>query len=127
MTKSKKQKPTSVEMQILSILWEQGSLPVKDINAAMPDQKKRAYTTVLTLMQLMEKKGLVAHSNDGVRHIYRAKKTQEQILKPFMSDLLSNVFAGKPANAMQFLVGGQEVSSEEISDIRRMLDELEEK
>ena len=52
-------KPSQVEMQILSILWEKGPLPVKDINALMPDKKKRAYTTVLTVLQLMEKKGLV--------------------------------------------------------------------
>lgn len=122
---SKYLKPSNVEMQILSILWEQGPLPVKDINAAMPDKKKRAYTTVLTLLQLMEKKGLVAHARDGIRHIYRVKKSRKKILKPFMSDLVSNVFGGNPASAMQFLMDDQDMSAEDIADMRRMLDEME--
>lgn len=127
MSKSKSQAPTKVELQILSVLWERGPLSVKAINGVMPDGKKRAYTTVLTLLQLMEKKGLVTHTGDGVRNIYRAKKSQKQILKPFMGELISNVFGGNPASAMQFLVDGQDVSPEDISDMRRMLDELEEK
>ena len=127
MSKAKSSKPSNVEMQILSILWAQGPLPVKDINAAMPDKKKRAYTTVLTVLQLMEKKGLVAHARDGVRHIYRAKKSREHILKPFMSDLVSNVFGGNPASAMQFLVEKKDVSAEDIATMRQLLDDLEEK
>ena len=123
---SKTSKPSQVEMQILSILWEKGPLPVKDINALMPDKKKRAYTTVLTLMQLMEKKGLVTHARDGMRHIFRVKKSRESILKPFMSDLVSNVFGGNPASAMQFLMDDQKVSTDDIAKMRQMLDELEE-
>ena len=120
-------KPSQVEMQILSILWEKGPLPVKDINASMPDKKKRAYTTVLTVLQLMEKKGLVTHARDGVRHIYRVKRSREKILKPFMKDLVSHVFGGNPASAMQFLMNDKKVSADDISKMRKMLDELEEK
>jgi BlaI family transcriptional regulator, penicillinase repressor len=126
MSKEKPSKPSNMEMQILSVLWGKGPLPVKDINPAMPDKKKRAYTTVLTLLQLMEKKGLVAHARDGVRHIYRAKKSRDHILEPFMNDLVSNVFGGNPLSAMQCLMDNQSFSSDEIAQIRKMLDDMEE-
>jgi len=125
MSKTKSSKPSNMELQILSVLWEKGPLPVKEINAALPDKKERAYTTVLTLVQLMEKKGLVSRTRDGVRHIYKAKQSRDKILKPMMSNMVSNVFGGNPATAMQFLMDGQKVSSEEIEQMRQMLDELE--
>ena len=127
MATAKSSKPSNMEMKILSVLWAKGPLPVKDINAAMPDKKTRAYTTVLTLLQLMEKKGLVVHARDGVRHIYRAKKSRDQIMKPFMNELVSTMFGGKPATAMQFLMDNQEVSSDGIAQMRKMLDDMEEK
>ena len=120
-------KPSNLELQILSILWEQGPLPVKAINEAMPDGKARAYTTVLTLVQSMEKKGLVTHTRDGNRHIFRAKHGRETVLKPYMSNLVTNVFGGNPADAMQFLLGSESLSHENIDQLRNMLDELDER
>lgn len=125
MGKAKYTKPSNLELQVLSVLWARGPLPVKEINAALPDKKKRAYTTVLTVLQLMEKKSLVVHTQDGVRHVFRAKQRRDQILKPVMRDLVSNLFGGNAASAMQFLMDEQEISAEEIATMRRMLDEME--
>lgn len=118
-------KPSNLELQILSILWEHGPLPVKDINEAMPDGKERAYTTVLTLLQSMEKKGLVTHTRDGNRHIYKAKHSRDKVLKPIMNSLVTNVFGGDPADAMQFLLGSESFSGDDIERLRGMLDDLE--
>ena len=52
----KNPQPSNLEMQILSVLWEHGPSTVRDILGKIPDGKKRAYTTVLTMMQIMEKK-----------------------------------------------------------------------
>lgn len=118
-------KPSNLELQILAILWEQGPLPVKAINECMPDGKARAYTTVLTLLQSMEKKGLVSHKREGNRHIFRAKYSREKVLKPFMSTLVTNIFGGDPTSAMQFMLGSEKLSGEDITRLRAMLDELD--
>ncbi|MCF6283685.1 MAG: BlaI/MecI/CopY family transcriptional regulator [Candidatus Hydrogenedentes bacterium] len=127
MTKSKAGKPSNLELQILSILWDRGPLPVKKINAAMPDKKQRAYTTVLTLLQLMEKKGLVTHEREGVRHIFKAKPRRNTILKPMMQDLVSNIFGGNPASAMQFIMDREQVTDDDVATMRKLLDDWEQK
>ncbi len=48
-------KPSEAELQILGVLWDHGPLSVKDVMAQMPDGRERAYTTVLSLLQGMEK------------------------------------------------------------------------
>ena len=120
-------KPSNLELQILAILWEQGPLPIKAINDAMPDGKERAYTTVLTIVQSMEKKGLVTHTREGNRHIYRAKYSRKKVLHPYMSNLVTNLFGGNPASAMQFMLGSESLSENDIDQLRKMLDEMDDR
>src|SRR4030043_334028 len=99
-----KQRPSELELQILSILWEQGPLTIHAIRHALPDGKKRAYTTVLTLVQIMEKKGFVGHTPVGHAHLFHPLVQKKQVLRPMMRDLMRNVFGGSPAKAVQCLL-----------------------
>ncbi len=53
----KNREPSRLEMQVLSVLWQRGASSVREVLAVMPDGKARAYTTILSVMQVMEKKG----------------------------------------------------------------------
>ena len=64
-------RPSELESQVLAVLWERGPSVVRDVQEALPDGKQRAYTTVLTTLQVMEKKGFVAHTREGLAHVYR--------------------------------------------------------
>lgn len=119
----KSNKPSNLELQVLSVLWEKGESTVRDVLAALPDGKQRAYTTVLTVMQNMEKKGLVARSKNGAAHVYRPTESQRQTLKPMMQSLLQNVFGGSVSTVMQHLLEESEVSDDELIEIRRLIDQ----
>ena len=54
----KTSKPSDLEMQILSVLWDRGASTAREVLKAMPDGKQRAYTSILSVMQVMEKKAL---------------------------------------------------------------------
>ena len=58
-------RPSGVELQVLAVLWDKGPSSVRAVLEAMPDGKDRAYTTVLSVMQVLEKKGLVGHTAAG--------------------------------------------------------------
>jgi BlaI family transcriptional regulator, penicillinase repressor len=114
-------RPSDMELQILSVLWDQGPLPVRAIREALPDGKDRAYTTVLTLVQIMEKKGFVNHTALGQSHIYRPLVTRRQVLRPMMRDMLRNVFSGRPADAVQCLLDGAKLDADELAQIREVV------
>ncbi len=90
-------RPSELELQVLGVLWDRGPLPVRSVMEAMPDGKDRAYTTILSVMQALEKKGLVGHVQQGQAHIYYAKLKRNKVLGPLMKDLLRNAFGGNPA------------------------------
>jgi predicted transcriptional regulator len=114
-------RPSELELQILSVLWEQGPLPIRAIREALPDGKDRAYTTVLTLVQIMEKKGFVGHTPVGQAHVYHPLVQKKQVLWPIMRDLLRNVFGGSPAEAVQCLLDSSRLDEDELSQIRQSI------
>jgi predicted transcriptional regulator len=114
-------RPSELELQILSILWERGPSSIRTIREALPDGKDRAYTTVLTLVQILEKKGFVSHTSKGQAHIYHPLVTSRQVLRPLMRDLLHNVFGGRPAEAVQCLLDSAQLDEDELSQIRQVI------
>jgi predicted transcriptional regulator len=110
-------------MQILSVLWEKGDLTVRDVLEAMPDGKKRAYTSILSVMQVMEKKGLLQHSTRGTAHVYKPAVKREKIIQPFMKKMLNEVFGGKPSAMMQALLTETPINDAEMAQIQKIIRE----
>ncbi len=117
----KKVKPSDLEMQVLGVLWDRGPSTARDVLEAMPDGKQRAYTSILSVMQVMEKKGLLTHTSRGNAHVYGPAVRREQVLKPFLRKVVTEVFAGRPAALMQALLSDAAVSDEELAEMRRLL------
>ena len=118
-------KPTDVELQVLSVLWERGPSTARQVLEAMPDGKARAYTTVLTVMQVMEKKQLLTHTRDGMAHVYKPAITKRQVLRPMMKSLVQRLFGGSTSAAVQQLLSESDVTAEELAKIRHLLTEHE--
>ncbi|MBN2704261.1 MAG: BlaI/MecI/CopY family transcriptional regulator [Pontiellaceae bacterium] len=119
----KKVKPSSLELQVLGVLWETGKATAREVLENMPDQKPRAYTTVLSVLQGMEKKGLVKRETSGVTHIWRAGVSREETATPVLRELVQNAFGGNTAVALQQLLGSDRLSPAEIDEMRKLLDE----
>lgn len=119
----KKSRPSELELQVLGVLWRQGAATAREVLEAMPDGKRRAYTTVLSVLQVMEKKGLIAHTARGAANVYAPKATRRQVLGPLMRSLVNNVFGGSPSEAMMHLIRETEVTPDELDQMRRLLDE----
>lgn len=113
--------PSKLETQVLSVLWAGGPATVRAVLEAMPDGKARAYTTILSVLQVMEKKGLVSHTAQGNTHVYGARVTRVQVTRPLLRGLVRDVFGGSTATALQHLLAESEVSRDEMIEIKRLL------
>jgi len=98
-------------------------MTVREALEAMPDGKARAYTTILTVMQVMERKGLVAHKKEGTKNVYRPLARKGPVVGTLVKNLVKNVFGGSPSSAMQFLLDEAEVSLDDLEVIQRLLDQ----
>lgn len=125
MKEKKLPRPTDAELAILRALWKRGEATVREIHEDLQAQQATGYTTVLKLMQIMADKGLVLRDETQRAHIYRPAVTEQKTQKQLVSDLLQRAFGGSSgALAMQALAS-RPPSSDELAQLRHLLDELE--
>ncbi len=87
--------PTDRELEALKVLWSQGPCSVGDICGAMRRQgSELAYTTVLSLLQVMEQKGLVGHRQTGKAYSYFARVGRDRTFRALSGGFLQRVFDG---------------------------------
>lgn len=120
-------RPSDLELQVLTVLWEQGPLTVAAIRESVPDGKARAYTTILSVLQALEKKELVDHTTKGQANVYHPLVERQQVMRPLMREMLRNVFGGSAVRVVQSLLDSSPVDNEELSQIRDLLAEAEQK
>ena len=121
--------PVEFELQVLGTLWEHGPGTVRQVMERLSDGKERAYTSVLSVMQVMQKKGLlaVADQREGLAHIFKPLVSREQVAVPLLRGLVTRIFGGSTRTAMQHLLNTEAVDASEIDAMRAMLDELEQR
>lgn len=119
--------PAEFELQILGTLWDHGPATVRQVMERLSDGKERAYTSVLSVMQVMHKKGLleVADEREGLAHVFKPLVTRQQIATPLLCGLVTRIFGGSKKTAMQHLLGSDRIDKDEIEAMRRLLDEAE--
>lgn len=116
--------PSDLELQILSVLWQRGPSTAREVLEELPDGKARAYTTVLSVMQVMQKKNLLdVGERRGLAHVYHPSVTRRQVLGPVLRGMIQKVFGGSPSAAVEQLLDAAAVNEDELAEIRRLVDE----
>jgi BlaI family transcriptional regulator, penicillinase repressor len=118
-------RPTDAELEILTVLWSRGASTVRDVHETIAARKPTQYTTVLKLMQIMAEKGLVRRNEKQRAHIYEAARPQEWTQRQLAGDLLQRAFNGSAKSLMMGALSARKASREELSELRRLLEEYE--
>ncbi|MDB5388730.1 MAG: putative transcriptional regulator, partial [Planctomycetaceae bacterium] len=98
--------PAEFELQILTVLWDHGPATVRQVMERIDDGKERAYTSVLSVIQVMQKKGLInaAKPQEGLAYVYSAKVARDQVVGPMLRGFVDKVFGGSHRMAVQQLL-----------------------
>ncbi len=123
----KGQMVTDRELEILKILWARGRGSVREVQEDLIEQAGPvAYSTVQTLLNIMEeKKGLVRHVVEGRTFIYIPKKTPERTIRELTRRFVDRVFDGALDRVMVALLDSKSPSPEEFDRLRSMIDEAQ--
>lgn len=123
---SKRQKLTPAEWEIMETIWRLGGAPsIRDVlEHAFPDGQK-AYTTVQTIMNTLEKKKLLRRRKTGLVNFYRPTRSRDEMIKAEMSSLIARVFQGSIPALADSLLSLDDLSIEEIQRIKKLLDDKE--
>ncbi len=116
----------TLQLAIMHVLWTRGEATVGDVRDDLAsDGRELAYTTVATMLGKMERKGQVAHRAVGKAFIYRSALGQEQVSRSMVTDLARRLFAGDVTMMVSHLLDGCDVSPQELSRLKALIQERE--
>ena len=112
---------TPVELELMQHVWRLGEASVADVQAALPAQRPLAYTSVSTVLRILEQKGVVRSRKVGRGHLYSAELPREAYEVQSVRHLVETVFDGTPSALVERLVEAVPLSPEEVEQIRKLL------
>ncbi len=117
--------PTEGELEILGALWRLGPATVREVLHDLQRAREIGYTTVLKQMQIMFEKKLLERDESVRPQIYTTVRSEKQVQKKLVGDLLDRAFHGSPGNLILQALSTKRASQEERRRIRELLDRLE--
>jgi len=118
---------SKLELQLLEKLWELGSASIREIQEALPDKHRPAYTTVQTMIYRLEEKGAVRRVKKiGNAHLFEAILTRKAVHRRLIGDLL-DFFGGSPAPVVSHLIETGKLTLADVQAIEKTLGALEKK
>lgn len=94
-----------LELDCMNTLWPLGEATVRDIRDRLADRRPRAYTTIMTIMDRLARKGVVERRKSGRAYIYRARLTADDARSQALTQLIDNFFSGSKETLLAQLNG----------------------
>ncbi|GEM_PF-2393254 len=121
--KSEKYYLTPVELELMEILWslKQGGT-VHDVMAQLPTQRQLAYTSVSTMLRILQQKNVLGIKKIGRQHIYYSLLNKEKYATHSIKKIVKQVFSGNSLELVAYLVDKHRLSLDEINQLQQLLD-----
>ena len=111
---------TEVELELMTILWRLGEGTVNDVIAGLSAERPLAYTSVSTVLRILERKGVLGSRKQGRGHVYLPRVSKATYASFSVRDLITRVFDGTPSALVRCLVE-EALSPEDVKALRAAL------
>jgi len=114
---------TAVELEMMNVIWQIGPCSVARVQEQLRPQRDLAYTSVSTIVRILEQKGYVTSEKEGRGHVYAAAVSKESYQALSLKRIVRNVFDGAPSLLVQQLLASETLTPEELAQIENLLRE----
>ena len=115
---------TKLELQIMQVIWRRGASLVAEVQEGL--EQRLAYTTVQTMLNILEKKGKLERTLQGRAYLYHAAVSKEKALGHAVRDLVNRMFGGSSEELVMSLIKDRQINAEQIARLTRLMEADEE-
>lgn len=123
--KDKRAEPTKAELEILKVIWENGTSTVRFVNDKLNEQREVNYTTTLKLMQIMVEKGILQRDESSMKHTYSVAEEEQETKAHLLEKFVDTLYKGSASKLVMQLLGHKKTSKKELQAIRDLLKKME--
>ena len=116
---------TEQELEIMKVVWQLESATVRDVYEALRQRRKIAYTTVMTMMNILQQKQYLKRRREERAYLYQPTRPKKQVIKAMVREFVNRVFNGSAQPLLMQLVEDRRLSEKDLREIARMIRESE--
>ena len=112
---------TAVELEMMNVIWRIGPCSVAQVREQLLPQRTLAYTSISTIVRILEQKGYVTSQKQGRGHLYSAAVSKQVYQAMSLKQLVSTVFEDMPSMLVQRLLESGSLTPEELAQVKALL------
>jgi len=112
---------TDQELEIMKVVWDLNQATVRDVYEKLLEHRRIAYTTVMTMMKILEEKGHLTKNQEDRAYLYRPAQPKHQVLQGMVREFVNRVFNGSAEPLLMHLVEDDKISNEDLAEITRVV------
>ena len=116
---------TDAELEIMHVVWELDNATVREVHERLNQRRALAYTTVMTMMNILEEKGHLTRNKQGRAYHYAPVRPKSQVISGMVDDFVGKVFDGSARPLVLGLVKDRKLSEKDLEEIARLIKEAE--
>jgi len=106
----------------MKVVWERGRVTVRDVYQTLLERRQVAYTTVMTMMNILEQKGFLKKSaGDDRAYLYEPAKSRKSVMREMVNEFVERVFGGSANPLMLHLIEDEHVTRKDLDDLRKLV------
>lgn len=125
MTRQKSSRLTDLELEVMHVVWELERGTVRQVYEVILERRQIAYTTVMTMMNILEEKGYLTRSKEGRAFVYVPVRPKGEVISSMVDDFVTRVFDGSARPLLAGLVKDKRLSKRDLEEIARLIEETE--
>src|SRR5882757_1211124 len=112
---------TEQELEIMKIVWQLERATVRDVYEELLKRRKIAYTTVMTMMKILEQKKHLKRTQEDRAYVYRPSKPKQQVIGGMVREFVNRVFNGSAEPLLMHLIEDRSLTEKDLDEITRMI------
>jgi BlaI family transcriptional regulator, penicillinase repressor len=112
---------TEQELEIMKVIWRLENATVRQVYEALLEKRRIAYTTVMTMMNILEQKGYLKKRQEDRAYVYLSTKPQKQVIASMVREFIQRVFNGSAEPLLAHLVEDEQLTEQDLEEIRKTI------
>jgi BlaI family penicillinase repressor len=112
---------TEQELEIMKIVWDRGNATVRDVYETLLDRRRVAYTSVMTMMNILEQKGHLKRKQVDRAYLYESTKPRAQVTRGMVREFVDRVFNGSAEPLLLHLVEDEKLTEKDLDEMKRLI------
>ena len=110
------------ELQIMTVVWDRGRVTVRDVYEALRKRRQIAYTTVMTMMGILDQKGFLRRvPGEDRAFVYEPARSRQTVMRAMVNEFLDRLFGGSANPLMLHLIEDKHLTADDLDELRRAI------